>query len=318
MKDQIRYIKKESDAILFQSISEYMKGHFDIEDVMADPAFEDIHGKVMTEIKLNNSGNLENEKFVREAFAQADSDRDVVDEIKTIQEDLADNNLNELTADWVREWHERKQKIGSADPKAEEIRYFVSESIKAENSVIEINLNSQNQRRKMSSVFIRYSLMIAAALTGVIILLKTLIPASDPGKLFDTNYMPFNAISPVTRGTSNIGDLDYSKAIAEYKAGDYKEAADKFSSNLLASPASSSNQFYLGLSLIALSNYTEAIKQLSELKDSPEYAKDAKWYMGLSYLKIADTQKAAECFRSLASSGGFYKERSEKILRFLK
>ena len=79
------------------------------------------------------------------------------------------------------------------------------------------------------------------------------------------------------------------------------------------------SQFFLGLSQLGLDNNQQAINLLSGVANGPgEYGKEARWYLGMAYLKTADKQKAAECFSSLSGADGYYKTRSEKILRRLK
>ena len=111
----------------------------------------------------------------------------------------------------------------------------------------------------------------------------------------------------------------YSSAINSYKSGDYQCAVAGFGIVLSKEPLSGQAGFLLGLSRLALENYSLAISLLSDVANgSGEYAKEAKWYLGLSYLKTNNPLKAQECFEYLARSDGFYRERSEKILRRLK
>jgi TolA-binding protein len=92
-----------------------------------------------------------------------------------------------------------------------------------------------------------------------------------------------------------------------------------FANALQNDPSAVSPSFYLGLSQLALKNYDQAINLfIKVVNDSGEYGKEARWFMGLAYLKLANKVKAAECFEYLARSDGFYRERSETILLRLK
>ena len=111
----------------------------------------------------------------------------------------------------------------------------------------------------------------------------------------------------------------FSLAIGSYKTGDYDRAAREFSETILKDPSVVSPRFLMGLTQLALKNYDQTITLLTGVvSDSGEYAKEARWYLGLTYLKTGDKQKAAECFKYLAQSEGFYRERAENILRRLK
>jgi TolA-binding protein len=171
----------------------------------------------------------------------------------------------------------------------------------------------------MKLLYIRYTSLLAAALIGAFILIRTLLPSGNPDKIFDSYYKPFDAISAITRSMNNNGTDIYSLAIGSYKAGDYDRAAREFSEIILKDPTVISPRFFMGLTQLALKNYDQTINLLSGvIKDSGEYSKEAKWYLGLSYLKSGNKTKAVECFEYLAKSTGFYSERSEAILRRLK
>jgi TolA-binding protein len=300
------------DCALFESIGNYMKGQSDLDDVHNDLAFQSTQEAVkdmISDYNKNKSGNRENEKFIRDIFSDEFSAERLSDEIKSIKQEINNNNLNEITADWVKEWHEKKQKTGTTDPKSEEIRNFITDAISS----------PKKEPVKTRNLFIRYASLSSAAMIGIFILLRTLLPSSDSDKLFSTYYKPFEALSSVTRSINNSETDNFSSGIESYKSGNYPKSAAEFAGLLEKSPSSVSARFFLGLSQLSLGNYGQAENLLSAvLKEQGEYAKEARWYLGLTYLKINNKQKAEECFGVLASSDGYYRERSEKILRRLK
>ena len=100
----------------------------------------------------------------------------------------------------------------------------------------------------------------------------------------------------------------YASAIESYKLGDYQRAATGFSEAVLRDSSFISPRFFMGLTYLALENYNQAINLLSGVvNDSGEYGKEARWYLGLAYLKTGNKAKAAECFKLLAQSTGFYR-----------
>lgn len=310
------------DSDIFEAVGEYMKGRLDLEDVKNDPALSstrDIVKVMISDYNKNISGKKDNEKFIKEIFSGVKSENKLTDEIKFIKQEIDDKNLNLITSEWVKEWHEKKQKIGVPDSKTEEIRNFVTDAINSSgHEPVKITTDG---RKKTSgrSLFVRYASLSAAALIGVLLVVRTLLPSSNPEKLFNSYYKPFEAISPVTRSITNNEAANYSAAIASYKTGDYQKAAAVFTEELEKDPLAISSRFFLGLSQLALKNYGQTIILLSEVaNDSGEYGKEARWYLGLSYLKTGNKQKAAGCFEYLSKSNGFYRESSEKILRRLK
>jgi TolA-binding protein len=310
------------NEVLFETIGKSMKGYLDIQDVKNDPALSstrEVVRDIMSDYKRILSVNRDNERFIKDLVEEERPVYKISDEIKFIRQEIDEKNLNLITSEWVKEWHEKKQKIGDVDPKSEEIRNFITEAI---NSPIAEPANSTFDGHKKSynrNLFVRYISLSVAAMIGVFIIIRTLLPASDPEKLFNSFYRPFDAVSPVTRSINNTESDNYSTAINSYKKGDYQSALAGFDLVLSKEPSSDQARFLLGLSQIALENYSSAISPLSDVaNDSGEYVKEAKWYLGLSYLKTGNPTKAQECFEFLARSDGFYRERSEKILRRLK
>ena len=316
------FMTDSDDSALFESIGEYMKGVLDIEEIRNDPALSIARGTVENMISDYNNNiavNKENEKFIRESFSDKKTTDAVSEEIKNIRKEIADNRLNEITSEWVKEWHEKKQRSGINDAKTEEIRNFISGSISSPVKEPLKIIDEDNNKVSRIWLFARYATLSAAALIGVFLLIRTLLPSSDPDKLFDSYYKPFDAMSPVTRSNNNVETDSYSSAIESYKTGNYQEAAILFAGIMQKDPKAGSAQFLLGLSQLANKNFNQAINLLSGVaNDSGEYGKEARWYLGLTYLKTANKQKATECFEYLARSNGFYRERSEEILRRLR
>lgn len=348
MDKKIRYIKNDpsrngfdddliinsEDSILFDTIGDYMKGKSDLEDVINDPDYKSTVTAVQDMVSYYNKNAVkkENEKFIRNIFT-VEHDESLTNEIKNIKLEINEKKLNEITAEWVREWHEKKQNAVFADSKADERRNFITEAIESkepepvqmtidpvvatvepETPVIEIPGKS-----KTRSLIIRYSSLAAAALLGVFFLVRTLLPSSGTTGLFESNYKPFDAKSLVTRDIASNQNDNYSNSIEKYKSGDYQTAAIGFTGALEKDPSSVSAQFFLGITQLALKNYDQAENLLSEVvNNSGEFGKEARWYLGLTYIEKGNKQKATECFEFLARSNGYYSERSEKILSRLK
>jgi TolA-binding protein len=312
----------DTDELLFKSISAHMKAHFDIEDVNSDPGLSGAREKVsemiadyMTSVKVNS----ENEKFIKNNIFSEEPIDDVSREIEIIKHEIKKNDLDLVSAEWVKEWHEKKQKSGSADPKADEISKFINDALNQGHAEDLIQAKKSDSKGKVRNLYIRYISLSAAALFGVFLLIRTLLPSSDTEKLFRMYYEPFEAVSPVTRNAVSNQNNIYSTAISNYKKGDYTAASAGLGELLTKEPSSLPVQFYMGLTELAKGNYDIAITQLSLVaNDSGEYSKEAKWYLGLSYLKTGNRLKASECFRLLEKSEGFYHDRSEKLLRRLK
>ncbi len=303
---------ESEDQKLFETISDHLKGQLDLDEVRSDMALQstkDAVKEMISDYKRNKSGNIENEKFIRETFSGQKSENILSDEIESIKQEINNNKLNEVTADWVKEWHKKKQQAGIKDPKSEEIRNFITDAISS----------PEKQPVKTRIRVIRFASFAAAAMIGAFLILRSVLPSSNPDKLFSTYYKPFDALSSVTRSV-NIAESDkYSAAIGNYKLGDYQKAAAEFAGFIQKYPSSVPARFFLGLSQLSLENYEQAQNLFSGVvSEQGEYNKEARWYLGLTCLKTGNTLEAKECFKILAGSDGYYRDRAEKVLRRLK
>ena len=313
---------KSEDSLLLGSINEYMMGRLDLEEVRNDPALpgmESVVKEMISDYNINRANSKNNKNFIRDIFAGDISDEKLLNEIGNIKYEINTTNVNDISAEWVKEWHSRKQKNLAPDPKAAEIKSFISGSLETE--IKEVGKIKTEERRKglTRSLMVRYISVAAAAVLGIFILVKTLIPSSDTDTLFNSFYAPLNTVSSVTRGVNNGESNSYASAIESYKLGYYKAAATGLSSEILSYPNLIAPRFFMGITQLALGNYDQAINFLSDVSaNSVDYGKEARWYLGLAYLKKGEKEKASACFGPLAKSPGYYSKRSEKILRRLK
>jgi TolA-binding protein len=310
------------DSSLFGKISEYMKGLLDIEDVKSDPAYTsatDTAVMMIAGYRANSARNKDNERFINDSLAEQTTDEKLRDEINQIKHEIRHSNLNDISSEWVKEWHEKREENKSRDPKAEEIREFITGSIDRDEAIPRKKPESTKRSTSGRFLIIRYSSLAAAAVIGAVFLIRALLISGDTQKLFSKYYEPFNAVSDITRGISSGGSISFNRAIENYKSGDYLAAETGFSKAMLNETTSLSPSFFLGITEIQLGNYPGAIDLLGGVASRQgEYTKEARWYLGLAYLKSGNKLKASECFELLARSPGFYKDRSEKILRRLR
>lgn len=319
-KSEEEFLRDCEDSALQESISDYMKGRLEIEDVMNDPQLaeaEKMAAEIVFDYSRNKTKNADNERFIRDAFREI-PDEKLIEEISHIRREIKNNSINEITAEWVKEWHETRQMQGSGKAHREEIREFITSSLMPEEAEVISELPSLS-KKGARALYIRYTSLSAAASLGAFLMIKTLIPGSDPDRLFSKYYEPFDAVSPVTRSISEDTRLNAASAIGFYKAADYLAAEAELSAAIKNDPSDMESRFYLGLAEVEIGNFEKAINILAEVSARPgQYAKEAKWYLGLSYLRTGQNEKATDCFSFLASHKGYYSKSSEKILRRLK
>jgi tetratricopeptide (TPR) repeat protein len=161
-------------------------------------------------------------------------------------------------------------------------------------------------------------LSIAALLT-VVFLIKSLLPDNSSEEIFSKYYKPFDAVTPVSRNSKSNLNLLFIEGISFYKSGEYQSALLKFNDVIDGDSSIIAPVYFAGLTQIELGNFSDAAFLLSKVSaGSSEYKYEAKWYLGLSYLKTGDRSNAISCFEFLSVNSEFYMERARKILRSLK
>jgi hypothetical protein len=313
---------KPGDSALFGNISDYMRGSLDIEDVKSDPLFKETNdtAKEMTSgFDRNDPMHKANAKYIRDNITGEKEDEKLADEINDINNESCKNDLGKITAVWVRDWDEKKLNKVSPDPMSEERKEFITNALVEAESDFDRNALSKNRKSIKKIISSRFVLPAAAALIGVFLLLKVLLPSNNPDNLFVKYYEPVNAISPVTRSADAAGTDSYAAAVESYNNKNYQAAAKAFSDAIMKDPMNISPRFFLGITQIELGNYNQAENILEDIiSRQSEYIKEARWYLGLAYIKTGDRQKARECFEILAKSPGFYSVRAGNILRHLR
>ncbi len=319
------------DPDLDSRIKSIRRAESELEEIFNDPYLEQTRNEVAALMKSRDKKVTSGEKsdFVRNVISDDSKKAKVIkdlNEIKDIKIEISKSDISDISADWVREWHKKKQM--QAIPSAAEadrknfIASSLNSSLPSDNPEIKVNpektITSVTVKKSGKKLW-RYSTLAAAAFLGIFITLKTLIPA-DSEKIYQSFYDPYPAVSPVTRGINDIGPAkDYRDALENYRNGNFIEAESGFRAALISFPPGNDATFYLGLSQMETAKLDEAIINLSSVTDTPgNFAKEARWYLGLAYLKKGDRIKAKECFKVLSSTEGYYSDPSGKILRRLK
>jgi TolA-binding protein len=300
----------KDDTALFVLAGELLKAGFDIEDVLDDPAYayaSELTAGIVSEYK-DKGCDPERVQFISDSLAEARYTRGIRHEISDIEQEIREKDIDKIAAGWVENHLSDRQK-GIKDPKKEEIRSFISGSLSG------IEEKKPALRR---SLVARYALLAAASIAGIFFLYRSLVPSSDPDSLYKSYYAPFEAVSAVTRGTAGQEAESFSDALECYKNGDFTCADKGFAGAFISDSSNIGIRFYLGLTKMALADYSRAIGLLEGVvKSNAIFREEAEWYLGLAYVKTGNKAGARSCFRDLEQSDYFGK-RSETILRRLK
>lgn len=307
---------------LAESIKSVGKAEFELDEILNDPYLAETRQEVASMMisykKKETSGEIET--FIKQSLTEKNRPAQTSAQINK-------SDIDDLSAEWVREWHRKKQMEVFSSPAAEERKQFIISSLAEEQETAvpaaeaaqTTPVTPMRTKKAYRKTIIKYTSIAAAAVLGIFISFRALVPAGDTEKIFRTFYQTYPGVSETTRGGNNDFSTSYESALNYYKSGQYHEAETGFTKAIGSTPSNASSLFYLGIAQIETGNIDQAINNLSSASNGPgRFNKEAQWYLGLAYLKKGDRVNAEKCFSALASGDGFYREPSEKILRRLK
>lgn len=191
---------------------------------------------------------------------------------------------------------------------------------------------SNTQQAEVKGTFFNMRYAIAASLSLIIVAAFIFFNKTSPEKAYQLAYneigegaYTFLADSdnpPLNRSDLSQKSLDAEEqAYQNYQALEFEKALENFE---IAKPELGEQNtkmlFYLGNTYLALNKPKEAIETFNELLALPDnitrtYVSKTKWYLGLSYLKANDMDKAEEIFVDLSQNAtDSYKEKAEQAL----
>jgi hypothetical protein len=159
------------------------------------------------------------------------------------------------------------------------------------------------------------AVVVALLITAFIFLRQNKFSSSD---LFTKYYEPYVSSEEVFEITRSSDNFYY--AVKVFEAGDYARAALLFLQFSDSSELKVYAAFYAGLNDIQMGKWEDAVTKLQEVLASGETRVNdvARWYLGLCFLRIDDSESARFQFEKLASGKNEYTARSKRILRLMR
>jgi hypothetical protein len=160
---------------------------------------------------------------------------------------------------------------------------------------------------------------LAAAMIAALLVIYTLVPSPSPNDIvYNQYYETIDVHSSTNDGFRGISP-EFIKAVELYYNRDYRAASTTFLNVSESKPQWVSPRFYAGISAMELEHYPTAIEHLTwVVAQNRAFIREAKWYLGLAYLKIDEVPKATSCFEELSSSDGIYQNSAREILNQIK
>lgn len=141
---------------------------------------------------------------------------------------------------------------------------------------------------------------------------------SQPGvsaaqQLAMDSFKPYENIATGTVRGDNDATAE-AAAFADYDAGNYAAAADKFSA--LSEANSYVNKFYLGQSLLAQQKFAEALIVFRPLMETPAFplAQESAYYHALALLGTGETEEAKTALTKISNTDNHEMQAEAKAL----
>jgi tetratricopeptide (TPR) repeat protein len=193
---------------------------------------------------------------------------------------------------------------------------------------VEPDENQESEGRALPGKVIQFPVkrlawMVAASIALIIGTTLILNPFErgrmSPETMFATSFTPYPG-GEITRGDGERGSTK-AQAFSAYQAGNYPESIDLFK----AVPEDEKDEmtwFFLGNALLSADRPREAIDTFeSYLVQYEEFAIEAKWYLGLAYLKVGEETEAKRQLEQVAATpdpqAGEYKGKAKELLNHL-
>ena len=140
------------------------------------------------------------------------------------------------------------------------------------------------------------------------------VPGYD--NLFLENFSAYPDILS-QRGSSSTTNIMLQEAMSYYKNGDFENAVVLFQH--LINNATTQNDalnFYLGVSMLGNDDLPEAQTVLLKISADTEneFHAQAKWYLGLVYLKAGNDKEAKEIFKEIKLNKSYNHKKAQKLV----
>lgn len=163
---------------------------------------------------------------------------------------------------------------------------------------------------KQKSFSLKHWLSIAASI--MILLAFKVFLQNTPKDIYNEYHQAYPLLHQTLRGEAQNVNTEDNMAYAAYSNGDYEKAIVLFDKNNKLTDA---ELFYKANALLE-NNQSEVALELFQLveSDSQLFDTQARWYIGLCYLNMNQTENAIKVFEKIANSTDSYKAKAKDIL----
>ena len=269
-----------------------------------------LEGKELEDFKRALNSDMEFKKSLEKYISLHNAAVDAIGGREEAEIEMGtDKETDKLSQKDIANWG--KEKRGIPDKKMSAFKESVDlaeeDYLKGKIRVVRKNLPIQ--------LAIAATVVVAVLITAFILLRQNKFTNSN---LFTKYYKPYVKSEEVFEITRSSDNFYY--AVKVFEAGDYARAVLLFMQLSDSSELKVYATFYSGLNYIQMGKWEDAVTKLQEVLASGETQINdvARWYLGLCFLRIDDSESARLQFEKLASEKNEFTARSKRILRLMR
>ncbi len=157
----------------------------------------------------------------------------------------------------------------------------------------------------------RWKIAATIAVLAISSIIYFLAVRQTPDSLYDQYFEPLpNAMVRIERGERDTTDMK-KEAMIHYEEGAYENAATTLEKILTKTP-DAEVQLYLGISLMALEEYTRAAETMESMSksDNADYEEARQWYLSLCYIKLKRPDAARNSLQTVIEMNRSHRDKA--------
>jgi tetratricopeptide (TPR) repeat protein len=200
---------------------------------------------------------------------------------------------------------------------------ILEEDVIALRETMEYMYNDEIVIKRTPTIFSQKKFYYAAASMALLIATGGLIqriasPDMDSSEVFEKYYTPYEITVTHRSGNTEVDRL-LLNAFEKYEEKNYEQALVLFEEVLETRKNDMALNLYSGISYMEEEKYQKAKTSFDNIISDKDnlFIEQAKWYLGMCYLKTENTEKAEFVLKEIIKEESYYKDVAVKVLKDL-
>ena len=200
---------------------------------------------------------------------------------------------------------------------------IIEEDVMALRETMDYMYNDEIVVKRTPTIFTQKRFYYAAASMALLIATGGLIqriasPDMDSSEVFEKYYTPYEITVTHRSGNTEVDRL-LLNAFEKYEEKNYEQALVLFEEVLETRKNDMALNLYSGISYMEEEKYQKAKTSFDNIISDKDnlFIEQAKWYLGMCYLKTENTEKAENVLKEIIKEESYYKDVAVKVLKDL-